>query len=182
MVLLPSLSLPGVAAYRRPSNPPLTLGRESRPLYLRLCLARRCAQRCGAYARANCVVPRAKCGVAGLRRAVAGLIKTNIARNSIQSNPTAAAAAKIVVTTSVAKCSMAIMLCLPSLVATCDTGRCTPTAALNALKIKDLFRRQGRDSVWGHTRRGRPDAHLACTVGRTRKRSYCSSDTKRTRR
>ena len=36
MVLLPSLSLPGVAAERRPSNPPLTLGRESCPLHLRL--------------------------------------------------------------------------------------------------------------------------------------------------
>jgi hypothetical protein len=44
------------------------------------------------------------------RRAVAGRIKTNIALNSIKFNATAAAAAKRVVTTRVAKFSMAIMV------------------------------------------------------------------------
>jgi hypothetical protein len=54
-------------------------------------------------------------------------------RNS-QWSATAAATANIVVMTSVAKCSMAIMKCLP----TCDLWNRTVMTNLNLLIIKDL--------------------------------------------
>jgi hypothetical protein len=65
---------------------------------------------------------------------VAGRIIKNAARRKSQWSPTAAAAANIVVITSVANCNMAIMTCLP----TCDLGNRTAMTNLNVLIGKDL--------------------------------------------
>ena len=66
------------------------------------------------------------------------MIRNAAFRNS-QSSPAAAAAANIVVRTSVANCSMAFMTCLP----TWSFGNGTAPANLNALTTKDLLARKG---------------------------------------
>ena len=109
------------------------------------------------------------------RRAVAGRIKTNIARNSSALNATAAAAAKSVVRTSVAKCSVAIMECLPSPAMSCDNGNGTLGARPDVLKTRDLGFKRESTSVWHEPRRGQRDADIAPEFGRAPNRSYCSS-------
>jgi hypothetical protein len=70
----------------------------------------------------------------GILCAVAGRIIKNAARRNSQFNPTAAAAANIVVITSVANCIMAIMTCLLC----CDLAVRTVMTNFNVLIQKDL--------------------------------------------
>jgi hypothetical protein len=73
----------------------------------------------------------------------------------------AAATANIVAMTSVAKCSMAIMTCLPR----CESIYRTALTNLNLLINKDLLEHAGSQSVWRKTRRGNWDAHQAASFG-----------------
>ena len=72
-------------------------------------------QRSETKARASCAVPRTSSVRPGTLRAVAGRIIKNAAFRNSQWSATATAAANIVVMTSVANCSMAIMAFLPVL-------------------------------------------------------------------
>ena len=111
---------------------------------------------CGANARASCAVPRANSARKGILRAVAGRIIKNAARKNNQFSPTAAAAANIVVITSVAKLKMAIMTCLLS----GDLAFRTIITNLNLLIEKDLQERKPHESVGPLTHRVPRDAPL----------------------
>jgi hypothetical protein len=85
---------------------------------------------------------------------VAGRIIKNAACKNSQWSATAAATANIVVITSVANCSMAIMTCLPA----CDLGNRTAMTNSNMLIGKNLQNGKAKESVWAITRRVALDA------------------------
>jgi hypothetical protein len=98
----------------------------------------------------------------GVLLAVAGRIIRNVACKSSQLKAAAAATANMVAITSVAKCSMAIMTCLPC----CESIYRKVLANLNLLINNGLWEHRAGKSVWHKTRRGDWDALQAAFVWR----------------